>query len=111
MENAKLLFGLPIVLSCLSGVASAQSLPRYNVDNYCQEVADFSGGSAMIFNGCMEMEQEAYNSLQAVWPSTPRKSRDYCDEIARFSKGSYSILQGCLAMEMDAGSNPKTFDY
>lgn len=109
--NAKLLFGLPIIFSSLSGATYAQSLPHYNVENYCQEVADFSGGSAMIFNGCMDMEQEAYNSLQTEWPSAPQKSQNYCDEVARFSKGSYGILKGCLDMETDAGGNPRTFNY
>jgi hypothetical protein len=34
----------------LAGPAQAQSLPRYDVDRYCQQVSNVSGGSVMIFN-------------------------------------------------------------
>lgn len=92
-------------------VARAQDMPRYDVEAYCQEVAEFSGGSEMIFNGCMEMEQDAYNSRKAEWASLPGKARDYCDEVAEFSGGSYAILDGCLDMETEAAASTPTFQY
>ena len=107
----KALFIIPFALGSLASSAQAQTMPRYNVDNYCQQVAEVSGGSAMIFNGCMEMEQEAYNGLRSAWAQLPGKSRNYCDEVARVSGGSYSILQGCMEMETDAAQTPRTFNY
>ena len=107
----KALFIIPIALGSLASSAQAQTMPRYNVENYCQQVAEVSGGSAMIFNGCMEMEQEAYNGLKSAWAQLPGKSRNYCDEVARVSGGSYSILQGCMEMETDAAKTPRSFNY
>jgi hypothetical protein len=34
----------------------ADTIPRYDVAGYCQTVSDVSGGSAMIYNGCVDME-------------------------------------------------------
>lgn len=65
----------------------------------------------MIFNGCMDMEQQAYNALRSVWAQIPGRSRNYCDEVARVSGGSYSILKGCMDMETDAANAPRSFDY
>lgn len=98
-----------VPLLCTS--AAAQSLPRYDVEAYCQQVADVSGGSSMIYNGCIKMEQEAYNDLKASWSAISSTTKSYCDEVARVSDGSYSILKGCIEMESDAASNTPEFKY
>lgn len=89
----------------------AGGLPRYDVDSYCQEVSDFSGGSAMLFNGCIDMEQEAYRGLQRIWDSVPARTAAYCNDVAQFSGGSYALLKGCLDMEREAASSRRTFEY
>jgi hypothetical protein len=104
-------FYASIAAICLAVPASAQTIPRYNVEGYCQQVADVSGGSAMIFNGCMDMEQQAYNALKPVWAQISSKSRNYCDEVAKVSGGSYGILKGCMDMETNAANAPRSFDY
>jgi hypothetical protein len=95
----------------LAPPAMAQAMPRYDVEAYCRTVADVSGGSEMIFGGCMEIEQDAYDARKAGWSSLPGKSRDYCDEVARVSGGSYAILDGCLELETDAAASTPTFKY
>lgn len=65
----------------------------------------------MIFNGCMDMEQQSYNSLKPVWAQISARSRSYCDEVARVSGGSYGILEGCLDMETDAANSTPSFKY
>ncbi|WP_281841205.1 hypothetical protein [Sinisalibacter aestuarii] len=105
------LFFSPFLFACIAAPAQAQTIPRYNAEGYCQQVADISGGSAMIFNGCMDMEQQAYNALKPVWAQLPGNARNYCDEVARVSGGSYTILQGCIEMETEAASSPRSFDY
>ncbi|QND35793.1 hypothetical protein HB772_29085 (plasmid) [Sinorhizobium meliloti] len=95
----------------ISSSAYAQEVPRYDVPGYCQGVANVSGGSSMIYNGCIDMEQEAYDSLKLFWSATPSRARNYCDEVARVSGSSYSILKGCLDMESDAASNTQEFKY
>lgn len=107
----KTLLIIAFTLGSFASPVQAQTMPRYNVEIYCQQVAEVSGGSTMIFNGCMEMEQEAYNGLKPTWAQLPGKSRNYCDEVARVSGGSYSILQGCMEMETDAAKTPRSFIY
>lgn len=108
---SRVLFTTSFLFACLAIPAQAQTIPRYNVEGYCQQVADVSGGSATIFNGCMDMEQQAYNTLKIMWAQLPGNSRNYCDEVARVSGGSYSILQGCIEMETDAARAPRSFEY
>ncbi len=109
LNKALLITSLAFGIIASSG--QAQTIPRYNVENYCQQVAEVSGGSAMIFNGCMEMEQQAYNELKPAWAQLHGKSRNYCDDVARVSGGSYSILQGCTEMETNAMKSPRSFKY
>lgn len=89
----------------------ANDLPRYDVGSYCDEVADVSGGSMMIKNGCIDMEQTNYNDLKRSWSSLPGGIKKYCDEVAKVSGGSYMILKGCVDMELQESSNQKAFKY
>ena len=98
-------------LLLFASAASAQDLPRYDVEAYCTTVSDFSGGSRMIFNGCIELEQEAYDELRATWAGLPGQARRYCDEVARVTGGSYSILQGCIELETEAADETPKFQY
>ncbi|WP_299362726.1 hypothetical protein [uncultured Paracoccus sp.] len=91
--------------------ALAADLPRYQVEDYCTQVSDVSGGSRMIYNSCIDMEQTAYDHLRGDWSGLPAQARRYCDEVARVTGGSYSILQGCIEMELGAGSSTPSFRY
>lgn len=103
--------GVTASLICIAASATAEGIPRYDADGYCREVAAVSGGSAMIFNGCIEMEQTAYDALKASWLSIPGNARSYCNEVGMVSGGSYSILHGCIEMETGAASSPNQFRY
>lgn len=91
--------------------AVASDIPRLSPERYCDEVAQVSGGSAMIRNGCIDMEQDAYNKLKRAWGSLPAQTRRYCTEVAQVAGGSYSILSGCVEMEVEATGGRKTFKY
>lgn len=91
--------------------ASAENLPRLSPERYCDQVAQVSGGSAMIRNGCIEMEQDAYNKLKQIWGDLPAKSRRYCTDVAQVAGGSYNILAGCIDMEVEAAGERKPFQY
>lgn len=88
---------------------AAAEMPRYSVELYCEQVAEVSGGSAMIYNGCIELEQDAYNELRALWASIATRIREYCDDVARISGGSYAILDGCIELELSATREKSTF--
>lgn len=109
LTNSILRAAVLIALGATS--ASAQTLPRYAVEAHCKTVSDFSGGSMMIYNSCVDMEQTAYRSLQQKWAGLPRRTIDHCDEVARFAGESYSILESCITMETDAANSVSTFDY
>lgn len=51
----------------LTAFAPDDGPPRYAVAAYCQKIGNVAGGSAAIERGCMDNEQQAYNSLKANW--------------------------------------------
>jgi|SRR5690625_2784731 len=102
---------VPLAIFGLLGVAYAAELPRYDVEGHCNEVASVSGGSSMIKNSCMDMEQSAYNALKVKWSSTSEKIKAHCNDVARVTGGSYTILQSCIEMEESAESSPRKFKY
>jgi hypothetical protein len=95
----------------VAGTAQAQSLPRYDVSSYCRMVSDVSGGSSMIYSGCIDMEQDAYNDLKSRWASISSTTISYCQEVASVSGGTYMILNGCIDMEQDAAGGDNSFKY
>lgn len=100
-----------IIAICIPVLSHAGDIPRYDVDKHCTKVAQTSGNSNMIYNGCIEMEQTAYDSIRQLWASIPEKTQSHCNKVASSSGGSYSILQGCINMEIDAANNKKKFTY
>ena len=100
-----------IALFMASPAAIADTIPRYDPEAYCEKVSDISGGSAMIYNGCMDMEQEAYDKRKGGWDSISPKTASYCDDVARVSGGSYMMLDGCLDMEADAVATTPGFKF
>jgi hypothetical protein len=68
-----------------------------------QAVAKTSGGSEMIYGGCVEQEQSSYDQLKESWSDVPRKTQAWCNQVAKASgPGSYMILKGCIEMEATA---------
>lgn len=107
----KLIISVLVIGFCHPTLVMAQGLPRYDPRNYCKTVSDFSGGSNMIFNTCVDMEQRAYDAMKHRWGSIPAKTQSYCDEVASFAGSSYAILQSCLDMETEAGASAKDFKF
>ncbi|MQX45738.1 hypothetical protein [Sinorhizobium medicae] len=86
-------------------------MPHYDVAAYCEQVSSAGGGSAMIYNSCVEMEQEAYDRRKASWSALSARAQSYCDEVARAGGASYSILDSCLDMETEAQQSVPEFKY
>lgn len=107
--------GLAIATIAVSVPAFAQSLPRYDVNAYCKEVAGFGGSySATLDKSCFSMEQSAYDAIKVGWEAVPARTRKYCDEVASFGgNGSYTLLQSCIGMEAEADSSnsDRSFKY
>ncbi|MEZ5769286.1 MAG: hypothetical protein R3D80_17655 [Paracoccaceae bacterium] len=100
-------------LAALLGSPALADMPRYDVEAYCKEVAGFGGEySELMYDGCFEMEQAAYNDLKPRWDGLGATLRSYCDQVATFAGGgSYSMLEGCVQMEEQAASTNNTFQY
>lgn len=103
------LVAMPMAL--IGSSAFAAEMPRYDPEAYCKKVANTSGGSAMIYSGCIDMEQDSYNNLKQTWGTLAEKTRKYCDRVAKTSGGSYMMLDGCIDMETEAASNQKGFKF
>lgn len=87
-------------------------MPRYDPASYCRQLSDTGGGSATIYNSCIDMEQNAYNKRKPEWSSLPMKTRNYCDSLARMGGGgSYTILDSCIDMEIGAAGSTPEFKY
>ena len=101
-----------VALCAAVPVAHSQQIPRYDAAAYCRQLSDTGGGSAVVYNGCMEMEQNAYNKRKPQWPSIPEKTRSYCDSLARMGGGgSYTVLDGCIDMEVGAAGSTPAIKY
>ncbi|EJF89418.1 hypothetical protein [Bartonella tamiae] len=99
-----LLFSIP---------AWAQELPKFDPAKHCKTVSEFAGqgSSNMIYNGCIDMEQRAYNGLKDSWENVDTKTRSHCISIAQVGGSSYSTLKGCVDMESKAGSDKSEFEF
>jgi hypothetical protein len=93
-----------------STAAYAQTIPHYDVNAHCRQVASAVGSySEVIFSGCMQQEQQSYDSLKSGWLSLPVAMRSHCDAVARaIGPGSYMILKGCIDQEVDAAKSNRS---
>lgn len=105
--------GMFILGSVLAVPATAADLPRFDVEAHCKQVASFGGAaSSTLMNGCMDIEQKAYNALKDAWDEIPEQTRQHCQQVATFGGGgSYQLLEGCVDLEMKASSQPRKFQY
>jgi hypothetical protein len=96
---------LPLALAAaiVSPTWAASDLPRFDVDAHCEKVAAVGGSrSEVIFGGCMDMEQQSYDGLKAIWTSLPDNLRAHCEKVGRVGGGNYVTLLGCVEMEQQA---------
>ncbi|GAB9242109.1 hypothetical protein BDS110ZK12_39450 [Bradyrhizobium diazoefficiens] len=97
---------LTIWTACVSSIwaplaAKASELPNYPVEKWCDQVARAGGTrSELIYGGCIDQEQSAYDHLKGAWGGVPPQTQKWCDQVARSgSGGSYLILNGCVDQE------------
>lgn len=86
-------------------------VPRYDVNAYCQDVKDYSGGSNQIYNSCIDAQQQAYDFLKLTYRMIPAETAKYCNEVAEFSGGSYQVLMTCIDQEIAASGGKKKFKF
>ena len=103
---------LSVVPTFIAFEANAD-MPRYDVKAYCTQLAGLGGTySEMMYDGCFQQEQSAYDGLKTQWDALPARMQDYCDQIATVGGGgSYMMLDGCVQMEKSAGGTSNEFKY
>ncbi len=86
------------------GVVHAQTLPRFAVEQWCNQVAKAAGArSEMIYGGCITQEQTAYDTIKKSWYNLPSQTRTWCESVAKAAgPGSYMLLNGCVDQETAA---------
>lgn len=97
----------------VGALAQEVELPRFDVEVYCKQVSEFSGGSEQIYGFCFDEEQKAYNELKPTWGALPAKIRKHCSDVARFAGDSYQLLGFCVDEEQksaDSNAN-KSFKF
>jgi hypothetical protein len=88
--------GLTALLAATA--ARADGLPVYPVEQWCEKVSRSAGAkSEMIYGGCLDQEQSAYDALKKSWAALPGQTQTWCDKVAKSSGGgSYVILMAAL---------------
>lgn len=99
------------MLFASAGSTAAQSVPRYDPERYCREVSETVGGSAIIFNTCVEQEQSSYDKLKRSISSLPARTVSYCDDVASAVGGTYQILETCIDQEVGAAASAPRFRF
>lgn len=93
--------------------ATADGIPRFDVESHCEEIANLGGSfSGQLFNGCLNLEQSAYDDLKARWSEIPVGMREHCLSVATFGgNGNYQILGGCIELEQEAATERPSFEF
>lgn len=97
------------LLALLPAVAVAQDLPRFDVERHCEKLSQIGGGSHSMFNPCIELEQDAYDTLRARWGEVSARIRRHCGELGAIGGGSYQMVETCVEMEQEAASGRRSF--
>jgi hypothetical protein len=109
------LFGIAVAcgLFAASGEARSAQMPHYDPAVSCDAVARVGIYSRMILNGCLQNEQNSYDTLSPRWSSLPADMRAECDTVARAadSAGSYQILLGCVENEIASADAVSKFQF
>lgn len=88
----------------------ANEIPNYPVEEWCEQVSRAGGSkSEIIYRGCINQEQSAYDTLKRSWAGLSRQTQQWCDKVAGSTGGgSYMLLNGCVDQETSAGRESTT---
>lgn len=92
---------------------ASKAIPHYDPDEYCEQVAGAGGSySEETKQSCIEMEQQAYDSLKETWDDVPDKMQKYCDDVASSGgTSSYETLKSCIEQEEEAAEKNRTTHF
>lgn len=85
-------------------IAQASSLPVYDIDASCKEIAEFAGGDKKIELDCRNNEQEARAALAKM--DIPEQVLKSCTQDISSDEKNYVMLQYCADDAVEKASNP-----
>jgi hypothetical protein len=91
------LSGIVITL-CFAVSADAHDLPSLASEGYCLEAAEYEGGNEEVYDGCIDIEKDAYKQLMEHWGGIPEEIKKHCVAVAMSGGESYSILEDCVEL-------------
>ena len=91
---------------CLWGYsATAQQVPRLNIEATCKAEQPLVAGDPNPYEGCMKDEMDAERQLQSMWKSAAAAHRETCGQEAQIG-GSPSYVDMLTCLQMAQGSTP-----
>lgn len=89
-----------------AATASAQvgeetPVPSFDIEAWCEEVSQSTGGSHVIKQGCIQNERDALQTARRM-ADPGERIRTWCEEVATSVGGSYVIYEGCIRNELEA---------
>jgi hypothetical protein len=85
--------------------ATAQQVPRLNIEGTCKAERPLVPGDPDPYEGCMRDETDAERQLQSMWGSTVARLRQRCGQEAQIGgTPSYVDMLTCLQMAQGATS-------
>ena len=83
--------------------ASAQQLPRFDIEATCRDAPALTAEDRDPVQGCMRDETNAERQLQAIWSGTAAASRETCAGEAQVG-GSPSYVDMLTCVQMQEGT-------
>jgi hypothetical protein len=91
--------------SVLGSAASAQQLPRFNIEATCRTAQALTAEDRDPVQGCMRDEADAERQLQAIWSGASAAHRQTCAaETQVAGPPSYVEVLTCLQMQQGTAS-------
>ncbi|AMM17513.1 hypothetical protein AX768_25270 [Burkholderia sp. PAMC 28687] len=100
-------------LEVAKGTSDNHSMPYYDPDKMCEHLNNFGGHpSQMMFQQCMQNEQDAYDAIKLRIASLPSQSISTCQHVTEFGGfPSYAMLDECLKNESHSQENNSSFQF
>jgi hypothetical protein len=89
----------------LISTASAQQLPRFDVEATCRAAPRLLAADANPYEGCMQDERDAERQLQGMWRGAAAAHRETCAGEAQIG-GSPSYVDMLTCLQMAQGTTP-----
>jgi hypothetical protein len=91
---------LSLTLALIFGlsVAHAETLPAYNPEVICSDLASSSAKQEVVMRGCLDFQERMRKEVALAWDKLPAPVQDSCGKVAEAS-GDYWRLKSCIDKE------------